>query len=254
MSSEAKSRADEAAEVLSGANGAMLLTCEHASVRLPDGWAWADEDAWVVGTHWSVDIGGAELTRELAIELGCSAVLARFSRLLCDANRAEGDPSLFRSVAEGRMLALNARLDREEAERRLALYHRPYHATIEAVLAGLAAGEGRACVLSMHTFTPVYEGGQPREIEIGVLYDDEDDLATDFAVGMSDRGLNVWMNEPYSGKDGLIYAALRHARASGRAALELEVRQDLASDPAFRSVAVPAIAAALRDALAGLSE
>ena len=49
--------------------------------------------------------------------------------------------------------------------------------------------------------------------------------------------------------------ATRHAKASGRAALEIEVRQDLAADPEYRAATVPLMAAALREALApGLPE
>lgn len=234
----------EAYEVWVGGDGRspIALTCEHASVRLPPPWTWGD-DAWLVGTHWSVDIGGAELTRDLAAALGAPAVLARFSRLLCDANRAEDDPSVFRDVAEGRPVRLNRDLTAEERERRLATWHRPYHAAVTAML---ARHPGRV-VLSVHTFTPVYEGRR-RDVEIGVLYDREDELAEAFARGMTERGLNVRMNEPYSGKEGLIYAATRHALAAGRRALEIEVRNDLASDPAWRAAHVPAIAAAL-DAL-----
>ena len=46
----------------------VALTCEHASVRIPDAWpaGWPTEDAAVVGTHWSIDLGAEDLTRELA--------------------------------------------------------------------------------------------------------------------------------------------------------------------------------------------
>ena len=44
----------------------------------------------------------------------------------------------------------------------------------------------------------------------------------------------VAANEPWSGKDGLIYSAERHAHRHGRIALELEVRQDLATDATWR--------------------
>jgi predicted N-formylglutamate amidohydrolase len=43
------------------------------------------------------------------------------------------------------------------------------------------------------------------------------------------------MNEPYSGRAGLIYSAARHASAHGKRALELEVRQDLALEARVRA-------------------
>lgn len=235
---------DEATEVVvvGGGHAAVVLTCEHASERMPEPWHWADEDAWVIGSHWSYDLGAADLTRELATALGAAAVLSRFSRLLCDPNRAETDPSVFRDRAEGRGLRINTGLDEAERERRLAAYHRVYHAVVDRVV---AAHPGHT-LLSIHTFTPVYEG-QVREVEIGVLFDTEDDLGVDLALGLADRGLAAWLNEPWSGKEGLIYSADRHARAHGRRALELEVRQDLAADPAWRAQFVPLLAEALAE-------
>ena len=40
-------------------------------------------------------------------------------------------------------------------------------------------------------------------------------------------GFHVMANEPWSGKDGLAYSPVRHAKAYGRCALEIEARQDL---------------------------
>jgi predicted N-formylglutamate amidohydrolase len=53
------------------------------------------------------------------------------------------------------------------------------------------------------------------------------------------------MNEPYSGKLGLMYSVDRHAKKHGRRPIELEVRQDLAVDPVVRRRVVAASAAAL---------
>ena len=238
------SAVEQAAEIVVGGSGAapIVLSCEHASLRMPEPWSWPPEDAWVVGTHWSYDLGAAELTRELAHELGAAAVLSRFSRLLCDPNRAETDPSVFRDRADGLPLRINADLGEEERERRLAAYHRPYHAAVDRLV---AAHPGHT-LLSLHTFTPVYEG-HVREVEVGVLFDTEEDAGIDLAVALADRGVPTWLNEPWSGKEGLIYSADRHARAHGRRALELEVRQDLAADPEWRARFVPLLAQALAE-------
>jgi len=65
----------------------IILTCEHASERMPEPFRFPEEDAWLVGTHWAYDLGAADLTRELADAIGAAAVLSRFSRLLIDPNR-----------------------------------------------------------------------------------------------------------------------------------------------------------------------
>lgn len=234
----------EAFEVVVGGTGEcpILLTCEHASNRLPEPWSWPDADRWLVDDHWAWDPGAAEVTRALAEELGACAVLSRYTRLLCDPNRAEASPDLFRAVADGRPVALNAAVT--DAEARLAAYHRPYHAAVDRMA---VAHPGRL-VFSVHTFTPVYEG-QRREVEVAVLFDEDEDLGIDLGVYLADQGLRTWLNEPWSGKAGLIYSPARAARASGRAALEIELRNDLATDAAFRADAIPRIAAALRTLL-----
>jgi predicted N-formylglutamate amidohydrolase len=235
----------------------VVLTCEHASNRLPSPWTWPDADRWIADTHWAWDPGAAELTSDLAAILGSCSVLAQFTRLLCDANRhadpsgaTENDePNLFRTVAEGHPVALNTAVDAAERDQRLSAYHQAYHAAVDAACRD---NPGDA-ILAIHTFTPVYEG-EVREVEIGVLFDEEADVAADWAVAMSDRGLQVWLNEPYSGTDGLIYSASRHGRAHGRRVLELEVRNDLATDPEWRKINAPKIAAALLEALEGAVE
>jgi predicted N-formylglutamate amidohydrolase len=78
-------------------------------------------------------------------------------------------------------------------------------------------------------------------MEIGVLFDREDALAAVLAEALAAEGFVVAMNEPYSGKEGLIYAAERHASAHGKHALELEVRQDLAVKPEARARVVAAL-------------
>jgi predicted N-formylglutamate amidohydrolase len=221
-------------------DAAAFLTCEHASQDLPPPFRWPDEDAWLRGTHWAYDLGAAALTRELAAELGAGAVLSRFSRLLIDPNRSEDAPDLFRATAEGRAVFLNRDIGDGERSQRLAMA-RAYHAAIDEALQSDAA----PVVLSIHTFTPLYEGA-PRSVEVGVLFDQEELLAEKVRAALAQSGFQALLNEPYSGRLGLIYSADRHARRHGRRALELELRQDLACDEAARARVV----AALREVLA----
>lgn len=229
----------DAVEVLAGRRDAhVFLTCEHASQRMPLGFHWPDRDRHLIDTHWAYDLGAREMTRALADGIDASAVLSRYTRLLIDPNRALGTPTLFRTHADGQPIELNTTLlDDNERRRRIDRLWKPYHEAIDRELARSAAG----IVVAIHTFTPIYEGTR-RPMEIGVLFDREEALATEIANGLAKAGLKVALNEPYSGKNGLIYAAELHARAHGRRAVELEVRQDLAIDPAFRADFVPRLA------------
>jgi predicted N-formylglutamate amidohydrolase len=84
-------------------------------------------------------------------------------------------------------------------------------------------------------------------MEVGVLFDTQDDLAAGAERALAAAGFATAMNEPYSGKAGLIYAAERHAQAHGRMALELEIRQDLAVRSEHRARIVAALVAFVRD-------
>ena len=216
----------------------VILTCEHSSQRMPEGYGWAQADRHLQGTHWAFDLGARALTLRLAAEAGAPAVLSRFSRLIVDPNRGLDSETLFRTQAEGRPVTMNRDLPEAERERRLERFYRPYH---EAVSRVVRETPSAPVVFAMHTFTPLYEGN-PREMEVAVLFDKADDLAQRLGAEMEAAGLKVAYNEPYSGKAGMMYAVERHAVQYGREAVELEVRQDLSVDPVFRRKLVPILA------------
>lgn len=238
-----RSEQTDAFEVFSYADTApVVVSCEHGSARLPPDYAWPEEDAWLVGTHWSYDIGAADLARELAEVLYANAVISRFSRLLVDPNRELSSATLFRAAAEGRLVHLNASVDAPERERRIARYYQPYHDRLDAEV----ASNPGAMVLSMHSFTPLYEG-QSRTLEVGVLFDVDEDLGVHFARRLGEQGYEVRLNEPYSGRNGLMYCPQHHATRHGRKAVEFEVRQDLAGSPPWRERFLAHLARAARE-------
>jgi len=221
----------EAFEMRAGrARAPLFLTCEHASQRMPEPYRFPEADRHLVGTHWAYDLGARELTLELAEALDASAVLSRFSRLLVDPNRAEHHPDLLRNVAEGKPVALNQHVTAEERERRIRTYYRPFHEAVDEELSRVSA----PVLLSIHSFTPVYEG-RVRDVELGVLYNHEEAAALRLGRALEREFEGVAYNEPWSGKAGLIFSAESHAERHGRCALELEIRQDLARTPGYRS-------------------
>jgi predicted N-formylglutamate amidohydrolase len=219
----------------------LLLTCEHGSEVLPPEFRWCEDDAWLRGTHWAFDLGAAELTRELARTLGAGAVIAGFSRLVVDPNRPLDSDTLVRNVAEGRLIVMNTDVDAASLERRLALW-RAYHDALDRLFLESVA----PLALSVHSFTPVYEGSV-REVEVGVLFDREEELATLLCARFRAAGFEARLNEPYSGKLGLIYSVSAHAAVSGRRALELELRQDLAVRPEVRARVIGVLASFARE-------
>jgi predicted N-formylglutamate amidohydrolase len=238
----------QAFELVEGAaEPGIVLTCEHASQHMPATHALTGEDARLRDTHWAYDLGARELTLACAEELGATAVLASFSRLLVDPNREEDHPDLFRRTAEGHPVRLNANLTHADRAQRLAQYYGPFHTAVRQCITATRP----ALLFSIHSFTPLYEG-VPRIVQLGVLFNREEALAHVFGAELARRGFSSQANEPWSGKAGLIYSAESHAYAAGARPLELEVRQDLACDPAYRARLVPALAGALRLCVAQL--
>lgn len=229
-------------ETLGHPSAPLVLTCEHASLRMPSPYAWPADDAWLVGTHWSYDLGARELTLELAAELHASAVLSRFTRLLIDPNRSLDQPDLFRGQAEGKPIQLNQALDDAERARRVDHYYKPFHSAIDQALARCHA----PLLFSIHSFTPNYEG-DVRSVEIGVLFNHEQEHARALAERLAEHFVGVRENEPWSGKGGLIYSAETHAQRFGRVPLELEVRQDRLEDASYRARLVPVLARFVRE-------
>lgn len=231
----------EAFEVVRGdVHAPVLLTCEHASERLPVPWTWPEADRRLAHTHWAFDLGARDLALDLSRALDATLVMARFSRLLVDANRPEASPTLFRAEADGLPVALNAALDDAERERRLAGYYRPFHAAVDHELRRTTA----PIVMAVHTYTDLYEG-QRRTLEAGVLFDREEELALRMLAELRAEGLHAELNEPWSGKAGLIHVAGTHADHHGRRAIEIELRQDLAVRAEFRARVVPALVRSL---------
>jgi predicted N-formylglutamate amidohydrolase len=200
----------------------IVFTCEHASNALPKDWTWPPEDGWITGTHWAFDIGAAAVTRRLVERSGSLGILARFSRLLIDPNRDVNAANLCRQDAGGSPIRLNLAVTEQEFQKRLKNFYQPYHETVDRCIRDTP----KAPVVAIHSFTPVY-AGEARGMEVGVLFDHSDDLAAAVAEALREQGLVVAMNAPYSGKNGMMFSAYRHAHDHGREALELELRQDL---------------------------
>jgi predicted N-formylglutamate amidohydrolase len=165
------------------------------------------------------------VTRELARRTRSPAVLARFSRLVCDANRPSDSPDWIRLAVEGHALGFNRRVDARERRRRQRRLHDPYHAAIDRLVE--RGGPSRPLLVAVHSFTPVL-GRERRAMELGVLFNEHATLGRRLARLLARDGWRVAENAPYSGAvPGMIYSIERHGKAHGVPHLELELRQDL---------------------------
>ena len=147
----------------------LLIVCDHASNERPPGYDNLGLPESEFERHIAYDIGVDGLTRALAEHLDCPAVLSRFSRLVIDPNRGEDDPTLVMKLSDGAIIPGNRDVDAAEVERRIALCHRPYHATVDTAIKRGEAETGRGPnIISIHSFTPQLQGRPPRPWHVGV--------------------------------------------------------------------------------------
>jgi len=201
------------------------VTAEHASEALPAPWQWPAEDRKrLLGTHWSHDVGSHFIASAMVNMLKCSALFANYSRLLIDPNRPLNSSTLIRTEADGVPVELNKNLHKEDRKRRIRDLYVPYHKK----LLELNRGAQVQTVFSVHSFNPTYEG-KARKVEIGVLFQKEEELAKKFVERFVAAGFDARLNEPWSGKEGFMYAAHR----TEKQALMFEFRNDLLRSKEF---------------------
>jgi predicted N-formylglutamate amidohydrolase len=206
--------------------GRWLVTCDHASNRVPPWVAGGDlglppED---MGRHIAWDPGAAGLAAALAERLDSPCILSDFSRLVIDPNRGEDDPTLLMKLYDGSIIPANRRAGPADLALRLDRLYRPYH----AALAGLAARQADTVIVAVHSFTPCLRGRAPRPWHVGVLYSHRDDRLSRALLALlaAETDLCVGDNEPYCGH--LPGDAIdRHALGPGRHNTLIELRNDL---------------------------
>lgn len=232
--------------------GRWLVTCDHASNRVPD-WVGggdlgiAPED---MARHIAWDVGAAGLAQALAAALDSPVVMSDFSRLVIDPNRGEDDPTLVMKLYDGTIIPANRHIDAAGVDERLERLYRPYH----AALASLAARRPDVVIVAIHSFTPCLKGRAPRPWQVGVLYSHLDERLSRVLIDrlMAEPDLCVGDNEPYSGH--LPGDAIdRHALQPGRLNTLIEVRNDLIGTEAGQAAWAARLAAILQAAMADLS-
>lgn len=210
--------------------GAVVLVCEHASAHVPRAYAGlglADADRL---RHIGWDLGAEALARALAERLDAPLLLATYSRLLLDLNRATDAHDSIVARSEHIAVPGNAALDDAERARRVGRIHAPFHGALDALLDARVRAGRQPSLVSVHSFTPSYHG-VPRPWHAGVISRHDRRIAEAVLAGLgADASLCLGDNLPYGPHEGAFYTMERHAEGRGLPGAVLEVRQDLLGD------------------------
>jgi predicted N-formylglutamate amidohydrolase len=225
--------ADEslAVEIVGGRGTRALLThCDHGGNAVPRVLNNLGLRPDILERHVGWDIGAAAVARRLAATMEASAVIARYSRLVIDVNRALGDPDAIPCTSDGIVIAGNLNLDLRAIAARSDAFYWPYHRAIDLELARIQ-GRGRTPVmLSIHSFTPALmtrTTAQPRPWHCGVMFSRDRRFGDHLLAALRGvPGMVVGENEPYSGVTHG-YCMKAHGLAQGLPHAQIEIRQDL---------------------------
>ena len=211
----------------------LMLTCEHASNRLPAAFKKA-VPAKVIETHRAYDIGAVQVFRKLVKfakpEFSCEG---KFSRLFVDLNRTITNKSAFSEYYE----ALEARdkAAAEKAKAQASAYWKEYRDNVEKFVQqnigkGSANQSAEIVHLGIHSFTPVLNG-KVRNTDIGILYDPSRPLEREYAQVIKAEikrlypTMKVRFNYPYKGSSDGLTTTLRKKFGPHYVGIEIEINQ-----------------------------
>ena len=214
----------------------LMLTCEHASNRLPAAFK-KFVPTNVQGTHRAYDIGALKVFRKLVKfakpEFSCEG---KFSRLFVDLNRTITNKSAF-SEYYGE-LETSDKAAAEKVKTEATAYWKEYRANVERFVTqnigkgSKAAGNKSATIvhLGIHSFTPVLNG-KPRNTDIGILYDPKRPQERAYANVIKDEikrlypHMKVRFNYPYKGTSDGLTTSLRKKFGPRYVGIEIEINQ-----------------------------
>jgi predicted N-formylglutamate amidohydrolase len=209
----------------------VLLLCDHAGRRVPDGLERLGISEEALARHIGWDIGAADVTRALASLLDAPAILNHVSRLLIDPNRRPGTPTSIPEISDGCVVPGNHGLGLADVVERVTRYFLPYHRAVARRIGAFRRAGIVPAIVSTHSFTPVMNG-EDRPWQIGVLWRGDRRLAEPVLETLEARGdLVIGDNQPYSGLRDFGFTVQFHAQRPRLPHVMVEIRQDEIDTP-----------------------
>ncbi|MCX8122641.1 MAG: N-formylglutamate amidohydrolase [Spirochaetes bacterium] len=201
----------------------IIITCEHATNRVPRKLVGVIDDTTILATHWAYDIGALQMARIIAQTLGVSLLYTTVTRLIVDCNRSIGSDELFSKFVKDSNIFL-----KNEIVKR---YYTTYRSKIETTVSTMMQNSDLVFHISVHSFTPQLNGFK-RYADIGLLYDQYRPVESIFCSKIKEHivqlyPLRVAFNYPFRGCGDGVTVWLRKLYGESYCGIELEVNQEI---------------------------
>ncbi|MDV4144339.1 N-formylglutamate amidohydrolase [Shimia sp. FJ5] len=227
----------------------IVLVCEHASQHIPARYGGLGLTKDAANSHAAWDPGAYGVARELSAILDAPLVASAVSRLVYDCNRPPESDTAIREVSEIYDIPGNRDLTKEQRAERIDTVYRPFEKAVSEMLDQRASG----VLVTVHSFTPVFHG-QPRQVQLGILNDEDTALADKMLDLAHDHtSLKVARNEPYGPEDGVTHTLKHHALPRKWLNVMLEYRNDMIATPLQQHLVATDTGALIIDALKALA-
>jgi len=228
-----------------GGSSPFLLFGDHAGRLTPHslGDLGLPPQAWERHIAW--DIGVAGVGERLAAALDAPFIRQAYSRLVIDCNRVPGAADSTPEISDGQPIPGNKSLSQADLAARRDEIYAPYQDRISQALDERRRLGRPTLLISLHSFTPVFQGFV-RPWRFGVLHRGDSDFSRRVLALLREAfGEAAGDNQPYS-MDQIDNTIPLHADARGLDYLELEMRQDLIADAVGQDEVAAIVADLLR--------
>jgi predicted N-formylglutamate amidohydrolase len=210
-----------------------LITCEHAGNTVPSNYAHLfDGKEEVLLSHRGWDPGAVQVAEMLSRKLSAPYYICETTRLLVEPNRSLHSESLFSEFSRS--------LNENEKDQVLKEFYHPHRNAVEEFI---RVSPNPILHLSIHSFTPVWNGIE-RDVDLGLLFDPERTNEAAFCEMCRDRlfhslgGINIKFNEPYKGIDDGFTTYLRMRFDNDHyLGIEIEINQRFVGSETMERVA-----------------
>ena len=230
--------------------GRIVFVCEHASNYIPESFHRLGLSETQLQSHIAWDPGALSVAQSLAEIFDAPLVYSGISRLMYDCNRPPGEPSSIALKSEMDDIPGNFNLSDSAINSRIQLIYEPFVQAIDDITREQTERNMSPSIVTIHSFTPLYHG-KTREVEVGILHDDDHRLADCFMANCdSEAPYVIRRNQPYGPADGVTHTLKERAMPGNLPNVMIEMRNDLIQDEAGIEKMVNFLAGVLKPSIA----